>query len=472
VLDLPQSDSYVIGAGPNGLSAAILLAQAGCSVTVIEANDTIGGAARSAELTLPGVLHDVGSAVFPLGVGSPFFRTLPLAQHGLEWIQPPTPLAHPLDDGSAICERSLEHTADLLGDDSAAYRELFEPLVRNWDALAIEVLGPPRLPRDPLLMAQFGMLALASAETLAQTTFRTEAARALFAGMAGHAMLAFHVLPSAAFGLLLTASAHAVGWPIARGGAQSITNALASYLRSLGGQIITGKRVESLAELPPARAVLCDITPRQLLRIAGDVLPPAYRRKLERFRHVLGAFKVDWALAAPIPWRSDACRRAGTLHLGGTLDEIAASERAAWNGEHAEHPFVIAAQPSLFDASRAPAGKHTAWAYCHVPNGSTVDMLDRIEAQFERFAPGFRDRILARNVMAPADLERSDANIVGGDINGGTPDVTQLFTRPTLRMYGTPVRGLYLCSASTPPGGGVHGMCGFFAARCALAEVF
>jgi phytoene dehydrogenase-like protein len=463
----------VIGAGPNGLAAGIVLAQAGCSVTLLEANDTIGGAVRSAELTLPGFRHDVGSAVYPLAAGSPFFQTLPLARHGLEWVFPDAQVAHPFDDGSAgIIERSLEVTGRRLGPDCSAYRELIGPFVDRWKELSAETLGPPRVPRSPMLMAGFGLRALPSAEWVANRSFRTAQAKALFAGIAAHSMLPLDMLVSGAFGLLLAVTAHAIGWPIARGGAQSMADALASHFRSLGGNIVTGLRVENLDQLPPARAVLCDVTPRQLLRIAGSRLPRAYRAKLERYRYGLGAFKVDWALDAPILWRNPEIARAATVHVGGTMEEIAASERAAWHGEHAERPSIILVQPTLFDVSRAPVGKHIAWAYCHVPNGSTFNMLDRMEAQIERFAPGFRDRVLARNVMAPADLERTNENIVGGDINGGVQDIRQLFTRPTLRMYSTPVRGLYICSSSTPPGGGVHGLCGYYAAQRALHDVF
>ncbi|MFB3813916.1 MAG: phytoene desaturase family protein [Terriglobales bacterium] len=468
-LNLPAADAVVIGAGPNGLAAAIVLAQAGYSVTVAEAEPTVGGGARSAELTLPGFLHDVCSAIHPLAVSSPFFRTLPLAEHGLEWIQPECPLAHPLDDGSAIVlHRSVERTAAQFGRDAQAYHELFAPLVESWNTLQSDILGPLRLPRDPAGLAAFGVNALRSLTTLARMHFREERVPALLAGMAGHSMLPLDKAATAAFALVLTAAGHAVGWPMPRGGSRRITDALAGYLRSIGGEIATGSRVESLDQLPRWRAVLADVTPRQLVQIAGAGLPLLYRRTLERYRYGPGAFKVDWALSAPIPWRAPECARAGTVHLGGTLEEIAASERAAWNGRPSERPFVLLAQPTLFDPSRAPAGRHIAWAYCHVPNGSHVDMLAHIESQIERFAPGFRDCIVARNVMPPAVLERHNANLIGGDINGGAQDIFQLFARPTARLYSTPVRGLYLCSSSTPPGGGVHGMCGYFAAKLAV----
>jgi phytoene dehydrogenase-like protein len=464
----------VVGAGPNGLAAAIALAGAGWSVLVREARDTVGGGARSAELTLPGFVHDVCSAIHPLAAVSPFFRTLPLADYGLEWITPPAALAHPFEDGTAVVlERSVPATGEALGRDAGAYRRLMAPLVADWEKLAADLLGPLRVPRHPLAAARFGWRALRSARGLAERAFEGERARALFAGLAAHSMLRLEQPATAAFGLVLGALGHVTGWPFPRGGAQRITDALAAYLGTLGGEIVTGAPVESVDELPRSRAVLFDVTPRQLLRLAGHRLPAVYRRQLAGYRYGLGAFKLDWALDGPIPWRAEACARAATVHLGGTLAEIAASERAAWDGQHAARPFVLVAQPSLFDPSRAPAGKHTAWAYCHVPNGSTVDMAGRIEAQIERFAPGFRDRVLARHVMSPAALEQHNANCVGGDINGGAQDLRQLFTRPAIRLvpYSIPVRGWYLCSSSTPPGGGVHGLCGSFAARAALRDL-
>lgn len=467
-------DAIVVGAGPNGLAAAVTLAQAGCTVLVIEAAETVGGGTRSAELTLPGFVHDICSAIHPLGIGSPFLRTLPLADYGLEWIHPPAPLAHPLDDGSAVMlERSVEATGATLGPDAASYWRLMAPVVRDWDKIVGGILGPLRWPRHPFALAHFGLSAMRSASGLAHSAFRGEPARALLAGLSAHAILPLEQSPSAAFGLVLGMAGHAVGWPLPRGGSQQIANALAAYLRILKGEIITGEPVTDLGQLPPARAVLCDITPRQLLRIAGDRLPGRYRRALERYRYGPGSFKLDLALDGPIPWRAEACARAGTVHVGGTLAEIAAAERAVWRGEVPEQPFVLVAQQSCFDPTRAPAGKHTVWAYCHVPHGATFDMTDRIEAQIERFAPGFRERILARHTMGPPALEQYNANYIGGDINGGVQDFAQLFTRPVIRPnpYATPVRGLYLCSASTPPGGGVHGMCGYFAARAALREV-
>ena len=468
-------DAVVVGAGPNGLAAAIALAQAGKSVLVVEDRDTVGGGCRSAELTLPGFLHDTCSAIHPLGLGSPFFRTLPLGEHGLEWIQPPAPVAHPLDDGTAVMmERSVEDTARGLGADATAYRRLMGPVVERWDALVPDLLAPLHLPRHPVALARFGLAALRSARGLAEARFRDERARALFAGLAGHSIVPLERAATAAIGLVLGAAAHAVGWPLPRGGSRRIADALAAQLRSLGGEIRTGHVVESLDALPPARAVLCDVTPRQLLTLAGDRLGGRYRRQLERYRYGPAAFKVDLALSGPIPWRAGDCVRAGTVHLGGTLAEIAASEAEVGRGRHPERPYVLLAQQSLFDPSRAPAGKHTAWAYCHVPNGSAVDMTQRIEAQIERFAPGFRDLVLARSVLTPARLHDLNPNYVGGDINGGAQDLGQMFTRPAPRIvpYSTPVRGLYICSSSTPPGGGVHGMCGYHAARAALRTVF
>ena len=467
-------DALVIGSGPNGLAAAVAIAQAGCSVAVIEAEPTLGGGARSAELTLPGFVHDLCSAIHPLAVGSPFLRTLPLAEHGLEWIHPPAPLAHPLDDGSAaVLERSLEETGKALGPDAAAWQRLMGPLVRGAENLFADALGPLRLPRHPLLLTLFGLRALRSARGLADSWFRGAHARALFAGNAAHAILPLEQMLTSAIGLMLAVAGHAVGWPLPRGGSQKITDALVSYLRSLGGEVVAGWRVQGLDELPPAKALLFDVAPRNLVRICGDRFSTRYRRQLLNFRHGPGVFKIDWALDGPIPWKAAACARAATVHLGGTLEEIAATERAVWQGEHPQRPFVLVAQQSLFDPTRAPAGQHTGWAYCHVPNGSTTDMTAAIEGQMERFAPGFRDRILARSVLAPADFERHNANYIGGDIAGGVTDLWQLFTRPAPRLvpYSTPDPRIFLCSSSTPPGAGVHGMCGYFAARAALRTV-
>ena len=464
-------DAIVVGSGPNGLAAAATLAGAGRSVLVLEAADSLGGGTRSAELTLPGFVHDVCSAIHPLGMASPFFRSLPLAEYGLEWIQPGLPLAHPLDDGTAVVlDRSIDATAEGLGVDGAAYRRLMARRAADWDALAPTLLGPLRVPRHPIAFTRFGLAALRSARSLAEGRFRGERARALFAGLAGHSILPLEKPFTAAFGLVLGILGHTVGWPLPRGGSGRISEALAAYLRGLGVEFLTSARLDSLDELPSSRAVLCDVTPRQLLQLAGDRLPARYRRRLAAYRYGPAAFKLDLALAGPIPWRAPECARAGTVHLGGTLREIAAAEAAVWRGEHPERPYVLLAQQSLFDSTRAPAGRHTAWAYCHVPNGSSLDMSERILAQIERFAPGIRDLVLAQSVLTPARLEAYDANYVGGDINGGAQDLAQLFARPVLSAvpYATPVRGLYLCSSSTPPGGGVHGMCGFHAAQAAL----
>ncbi len=468
-------EAVVVGSGPNGLAAAITLAQAGHAVCVYEAKETIGGGCRTAEIPLPGFWSDICSAVHPLGVGSPFFRTLPLAQYGLEWIQPPTPLAHPLDGGTAVVlERSIEATAEKLGEDAAAYRRLMGPLVADWPRLEGSLLGPLRIPRFPLALARFGLSAISSASFLAEHTFKTEAARAIFAGLCAHSMLPLEQPPSAAFGLVLSILGHVYGWPIPHGGSQKIADALAGYLRSLGGEITTEVEIKSMEELSSAHAVLFDVTPRQLLRIAGDALPGGYHKKLSRYRYGPGACKVDFALDGPIPWQAEACTRAGTVHVGGTLPEIATAEHAASRGQIPEHPFVIVAQSSLFDPTRAPQGMHTAWTYCHVPNGSTADMTERIIAQIERFAPGFRQRILAHHVITAAEYEHYNPNYIGGDINGGIQDFWQLYTRPAIQLvpYDTPNKRIYICSCSTPPGGGVHGMCGYFGASAALKRAF
>ncbi|ODU55774.1 MAG: FAD-dependent oxidoreductase [Granulicella sp. SCN 62-9] len=466
----------IVGAGPNGLSAAITLARAGVAVTVFEAEATVGGAVRTAELTLPGFRHDVGSSVYPLGVASPFFRELPLARFGLRWIEPEAVMAHPLDDGSAVMlEHSVEATAAGLGVDRAAWRRLMQPLAAGWSELCGEVLGPVvHLPRHPLLLARFGASAMLPATALAKMRFRGERARALFAGCAAHSARPLGSIASSAVGLVLAVAGQASSWPIVEGGAQALSDALAAYLVSLGGAILTGVRIRDLREVGEADAILCDVTPRQLRLLAGERLSHSYAKKLGRFAYGPGVFKVDWALSEPIPWRAPECLRAATVHVGGTLGEIAAAESAPWRGEAAARPFVLVTQPSLFDATRTPAGgpagRHTAWAYCHVPNGWQGSALEAIEAQVARFAPGFRECVLARHVMGTKALEEANANLVGGDISGGAMTLGQMVARPTLSLYRALVKGLYLCSASTPPGGGVHGMCGHLAALRALKD--
>ena len=478
---MPEYDAVVVGAGPNGLSAAVVLARAGWSVLLVEQGDTVGGAARSAEVTRPGFVHDLGSAIHPLAAASPFFRTLPLEKHGLSWVQPDLPLAHPLGDGrAAAMHRSLDRTAKHLGADGEAYRRLMAPLVNQWRSLMEEVLQPvAHLPSAPLLLARFGLRALCPATLLTRGLFREADARALFAGSAAHAALPLSAPGVSAFGLLLHAAGHTVGWPFPKGGAGALTQALAAYFRDLGGTIETGHPVDSVDALPSARAVLLGLTPRQVLNVTDDHLAPRYARQLGRYRYGPAAFKVDYALSDPIPWAAPACRRAGTVHVGGPLDEIAAAEQAVADGHLAERPFVLVAQHSRFDPSRAPDGQHTAWAYCHVPNGSRADATDHIERQIERFAPGFADTILERHTMGPQALERWNPNLVGGDINGGSLQLRQLLFRPIPSLFGSPYRmptnttgapSLYLCSASTPPGGGVHGMCGAHAARTVLAD--
>jgi phytoene dehydrogenase-like protein len=461
----------VIGAGPNGLSAAIVLARAGLQVDVLEAEPTTGGAARTMELTLPGYLHDFGSAVYPLGAGSPFFSSLPLRDFGLEWIHSPAPLAHPLDDGTAVMlERDLSHTTALLGVDGKAWRKLVQPFAERWNEIAPDLLRPlTSFPRHPWLMARFGMNAIRPARVIARK-FHSERTRALWAGLAAHSFLSLDEWLSTAPGLMLAVLAHAVGWPIPRGGSQSLTDALCRYLATLGGKIKTSSRVESLSELPGNDLILCDVTPQQLLKLAGERLSDCYKRRLQTYRYGPGVFKVDYALHAPIPWKAPDCSRAATVHLGGSFEEIAASEQAVREGRHADRPFVLLAQPSLFDSSRAPQGKHTAWAYCHVPHGSNTDEVSKLEDQIEHFAPGFRDCVAARHVFSPSDLERMDANLIGGDIGGGALDLRQFLFRPTWKHYATSAKDIYICSSSTPPGGGVHGMCGYHAATRALAK--
>jgi phytoene dehydrogenase-like protein len=468
----PKYDAIVIGAGPNGLAAAIVLARAGLAVLVLEAADSIGGGARSGELTLPGFTHDICSAVHPLAMASPFFRSLPLRAHGLEWIHAPYPLAHPFDDGTAVVLRpSLEETCRELGTDGEGYRKLVGPLVENWAGIEEMILRPLSVPRDLALGARFALLATQPATRAAKAKFKTEQARALFGGLAAHSVRPLESLGTSAIGLVLAVQAHVGGWPIPKRGAQRIVDALAGHFRSLGGEIATGVRVRSRRELPESRLLLCDVSPKGLLEIAGAEFPARYCRALRRYRYGPGVFKMDWALRGPIPWRAPECVRAATIHLGGTLAEICRAERDPWRGKVPERPFVLLAQPSLFDATRAPTGNHTAWAYCHVPNGCDADMTDAIEGQIERFAPGFKELILARSTKSPAQLEHGNANLVGGDVTGGANTLAQLVLRPTRKFYKTPLKGVFLCSASTPPGGGVHGMCGYNAAVEALESI-
>jgi phytoene dehydrogenase-like protein len=462
----------IIGAGPNGLAAAITLAPRGVHVDVFEAQPQAGGAARTLELTLPGFLHDFGSAVHPLAAGSPFFSSLPLHAHGLEWIHSPAPLAHPFDDGTAVTlERNLRDAESVLAPDGKRWRRLLQPFVDRWSVLSAEILRPLRvLTPHPFLLARFGLVAFPPATALAHL-FRSQRTKALFAGLAAHSFLSLDEPLSAAFGVTLAAAAHAVGWPIPRGGAQSITNALCAHLATLGGTIKTSTPIEDLSALKDYDAILCDVTPHQLLRLARNRFPTRFARQLANYRYAPGVFKVDYALRSPIPWKAADCARAATVHIGGSFQEIAASEHDMRHGRHPERPFVLLAQPSLFDPTRAPAGNHTAWAYCHVPNSSNIDMLEPLESQIERFAPGFRDCVLARRVFSPRALEEMDANLIGGDISGGAMDLRQFFFRPTWRHYRTPARNIYICSSSTPPGGGVHGMCGHNAAKLAASRL-
>jgi phytoene dehydrogenase-like protein len=465
-------DAIVVGAGPNGLAAAIEIARAGRSVTVFEAEPTVGGGCRSAQLTRSGFVHDVCSAFHPLASASPFLRSVPLERLGVRLIHPDVPLAHPLDDGSvAVLKRSVDETAEAFGRDARAYRKLLGPLVDNAEGLIADLLAPlPLPPRHPVAMARFGLKGFRSALGLVGRAFETESPRALVAGVAAHAIQPLDRTPTAAFGLMLTMLGHAIGWPFVEGGSQKLSHALASYLEELGGEIRLGERIDSLARLPDTGAVLLDVTPRQIVALADGELPTRYLDRLRRYRYGPGIFKMDWALEGPIPWKSPECKGAGTVHLGGSLPEIVRSEQEVWEGRTSSRPYVLIGQQSRFDASRAPAGQHTAWAYCHVPHGSGIDMTAAIEAQLERFAPGFKDLVLERHVMGPAGMEAYNANYVGGDINGGVQDLRQLFTRPVARLnpYTTPNKRVFLCSSSTPPGGGVHGMCGHFAAKAAL----
>ena len=467
-------DAVVVGSGPNGLAAAITMQRAGLSVLLIEGKDTVGGGMRTASLTLPGFHHDVCSAVHPMGAASPFLSSLPLHQHGLEFIQPELPLAHPFDDGTAAClSTSLEETAIAFGVDKQAYLQLVGPLVHNWNQLIADILAPLQLPKYPIAFAQFGMKAVQSAARLARR-FSTMQLRGLWAGLAAHGMQPLDHLTTGAIGMVLGAAAHTHGWPIARGGSQSIANAMLAYFQSLGGQLITGWMVDDLRELPPTALSLLDLTPKQVMKVAGPELSPMYRWQMNRYQYGPGIFKIDWALSEPIPFKSAEARRAGTVHLGNSFEEIAAAEKAANHGKLVEKPFVLLSQPSLFDPSRAPEGRHTAWAYCHVPSGSTVNRVSAIEQQVGRFAPGFCDVILERHTMNAGEMQRYNPNYIGGDINGGVLNISQLYTRPAFKVspYRTSKRGLYICSSSTPPGGGVHGMCGYHAARKAMQDVF
>lgn len=474
VLEKRDFDAIVVGSGPNGLAAAIMMQQKGLSVLLIEGKDTIGGGLRSAELTLPGYIHDICSAIHPLAVASPFFETLPLGDHGLEYIFPPVAAAHPFDNGTAaIIKTSIEETAALFGADEQAYKNLMQRVVKEWPLIAADVLGPLHYPKHPLAMARFGFTALSSAAHLVKR-FKTAEARGLIGGMAAHSILPLTNSATSAIALVLMAQAHLKGWPVPKGGSVCIANALASYFLSSGGKIETDFYVSSMDQLPSAHAVLFDVTPKQLLQIAGHKFSSIYKWQLERYRYGMGVFKIDWALDAPIPFTAPGCREAGTIHLGNTFEEIATTEQQCWDGKIVEKPFVLLTQSSLFDPTRAPKGKHTAWAYCHVPNGAQTDMTDAVEKQVARFAPGFRERILAKHTFNATQMEEYNPNYVGGDINGGVIDLGQLFTRPALRWspYKTSAKGIYICSSSTPPGGGVHGMCGYHAAKRALKDIF
>ncbi|RYU86495.1 NAD(P)/FAD-dependent oxidoreductase [Mucilaginibacter terrigena] len=473
-LEKRDFDAVVVGSGPNGLAAAILMQQNGLSVLLLEAKSEIGGGLRSAELTLPGFKHDICSAIHPLAAASPFFKTLPLDKHGLSYIYPEIDAAHPLEHAnSAFLCRSIDETAQHLGADERAYKHLMQSVTKNWPLIDADVLGPLHYPKHPLALASFGLDAIKPA-TLLAIKFKTKQAKALLAGMAAHSMQPITNMATSAIALVLMAAGHLQGWPIPKGGSNSIANALASYFTSIGGKIETNTYVKSLEQLPSAHAVLFDITPKQLLQIAGHKFSALYKWQLERYRYGMGVYKIDWALNQPIPFIAEACRKAGTVHIGNTLNEIRDAEQQTWNGKHPDKPFVLLAQQSLFDDTRAPIGKHTAWAYCHVPNGSTKNMTDAIEKQVERYAPGFRDVILAKHTMDTAQMEEYNSNYIGGDINGGVIDLGQLFTRPALRYspYKTSEKGIYICSASTPPGGGVHGMCGYYAAKKALKDIF
>jgi len=470
-----EYDAIILGSGPNGLTAASTLAQAGLSVLVVEGKSEYGGGVRSSDLTLPGFVHDVCSAIFPLTVNSPYMSTLPLTDFGLKWVYSPVEVAHPLDNGTAIlAKRSLDETSDGLDEDAKAYQALMRSIVDDWSDISEDLFGPlPIPPKHPLAFAGFSLIAARSASGIAKGYFKGERARALFAGMAGHSIMSLDALGSGAFGIVLNALAHTVGWPMVMGGSANLTSALVKYNQSLGVSFQNNMMVSSLEQLPQSRVVLLDITPRQFLSISGEYLPRLYRLQLNRYRYGPGVFKVDYALSNPVPWAASECSQAATVHLGGTMEEIIQAENDVAQGRHPEKPYILFVQQSLFDQSRAPEWKHTAWAYCHVPNGSTFDMTERIEAQIERFAPGFREVVLARQTRNSIEMEAYNPNYVGGDIVGGSQDLRQLYTRPVPRLnpYSTPLKNVFLCSSSTPPGGGVHGMCGHFAAKAALASL-
>ena len=472
---LNEFDAVVVGSGPNGLSAGVLLAQQGLKVKIIEAKDTIGGGTRTKELTEPGFLHDVCSSVHPTGIGSPYLKTLPLDEYGLEWIHPEIPVAHPFDDGDAfLAFKSLDQTIEQAGKDGKHYRNLIEDFVKTWDSLSHDLFAPIRIPNNPLSMARFGWFGMMSARLLANSMFDEKRTRGFFAGLAGHSILPLSKAFTGSFGLVFATSIHAVGWPVAKGGSASITNALAKYFESLGGVIETGNEVTDIESITESEVVLFDLTPKQIEKIAGSELPLPFRSKLLSYKYGPGTFKMDFALSEPVPWKNEGCRKAGTVHLGSTLEEITHSEAEVWKGNHPEKPYVLVTQQSLFDSTRAPEGKHTLWAYCHVPNGSDKDCSEEIIAQIERYAPGFRDTIISSHSMNAAQFESYNPNYIGGDINGGAQFFRQLIARPVMRWdpYRLPTKGLYICSSSTPPGGGVHGMCGYHAAKSALKNEF
>ena len=470
-----EFDAIIVGSGPNGLSAAILLAQQGLSVKVIEAKDTIGGGTRTQHLTEPGFLHDVCSAVHPTALSSPFFKTLPLEQFGLKWIHPTYPVAHPFEDGEAvIVSKSMEETIHNLGIDSESYKQLFTPFSENWDQLSRDLFAPIRIPNKPYQMLKFGFYGMRSAKALTDSIFNSAQVKAYFAGLAAHSIIPLEKLFTASFGLILGSSVHSVGWPIAKGGSISIADALSDYFKSLGGVIETGNRIVNLTDIPSAKSVLFDLTPHQIINIVGDSLPSTFKKRFQKFKYGPGAFKIDFALSEPVPWKNLKCRQAGTLHLGGSFGDIAYSERETWKGNHPDKPYVLVSQPSVFDDSRAPRGKHTLWAYCHVPNGSDRDYTEEIISQIERYAPGFKDTIISKHTISATEFETYNPNYIGGDINGGAQTVGQLLGRPIFKWdpYKLTNKGMYICSSSTPPGGGVHGMCGYHAAKSALKHEF